>query len=231
MGPIKVLLVDNEEVFREGLARLIDGQPNMDVVHQCAERTEAVLKASETKPDVVLIDSRTSESDIGNLVSEIMKASPDSKVALFARTGDEIAFVDTMKAGARACLAKNISAADLVKSIELVSSGRIIISPAFADKFLQQMGTGTSEEAKADTQVQGAISERELEVVRLVASGASNKEIAADLVIAENTVKVHLKNIMNKLELRNRQQLVAYAVLRNWVTLDGIPEEGREPSE
>ncbi len=223
MDQIRVLLVDNEEVFRQGLARLIDEQPHMEVVHQCIDDTEIVSKTGETRPDVVLIDSQTSVNDISSLVSEIIKASPNTKVALFARSGTDITLVDTLKSGARACLAKNISASDLVRSIELISSGRIIISPAFAEKFLGEIITAEGDQK--DEKEPMVLSERELEIVQLVAQGSSNKEIATELFISENTVKVHVKNILNKLELRNRQQLVAYAVLQNWVTLDTSPED------
>lgn len=227
MGPIRVLLIDNEEVFREGLARLIEAQPHMEVVHHCAAGGDAVIKTGEMNPDVVLIDTQAPRNDIVNLVTEITKSSPRTKVALFARDGSDVALLDTMKAGARACLAKNISADDLVKSIELVSSGRIIISPVFAERFLSEISSGADKEGLGAAQEQTALSEREMEIVALVVRGASNKEIAGELFIAENTVKVHVKNILNKLELRNRQQLVAYAVLRNWVALDIAPEKER----
>jgi DNA-binding NarL/FixJ family response regulator len=219
MASIRVLLVDNEEVFRKGLARLIDEQPNMEVVHQCADWQEAVAKAGETKPDVVLIDSQTPHGDIASRITEISNSFPQARVALFARVGAETTAVDAVKAGVRAYLAKNISAADLVKSIELISTGRVIISPAFADKFLTEIARAGDQ--KTETQGQPVLSRRELDVVQLVARGASNKEIAQELFIAENTVKVHVRNILNKLDLRNRQQLVAYAVLQNWVTIEG----------
>ena len=140
MAPIKVLLLDNEEVFRHGLAKLIDDQPHMKVVHQCADDSGVVQKIGEMKPDVVLISNQSPETDIVDLVTEIAKSSPEAKVALFAHSGAEIALVESMKAGARACLAKNISAQDLVRSIELVSSGRIVISPEFAERFLGDIG-------------------------------------------------------------------------------------------
>lgn len=227
MEPIRVLLVDNEEVFRQGLAKLIEDQPHMRIVYQGGDAHEALIKAEQLRPDVVLIDSQTAETDVASLITDIIKLSPEAKVALFARDGSDVALVDTVKAGARACLAKSISAADLVKSIELVSSGRIIISPEFAEKFLKEITPiATPEAHEAEHTV---LSQRELEIVQQVALGASNKEIAAKLIIAENTVKVHVKNILNKLELRNRQQLVAYAVLRNWVTLESKLEgEGAE---
>jgi DNA-binding NarL/FixJ family response regulator len=220
MNPIRVMLIDNEEVFRQGLAKLIDEQSHMIVVHQGMGDAEVVQKTNELKPDIVLIDSQTPTKDISILVSEIVKASPDTKVALFARTGVDITMVESLKAGARACLSKNISATDLVKSIELVSSGRIIISPIFAEKFLGEIVQGD----RIETKEKMILSKRELEIVQMVVQGSSNKEIATELFITENTVKVHVKNILNKLELRNRQQLVAYAVLQNWVTLDSSTE-------
>jgi DNA-binding NarL/FixJ family response regulator len=225
MDPIRVLLVDNEEVFREGLAKLLNEQPHIEVVYQCGSSNEAVQKSKETKPDVVLMDSQIVGCDVAEAVREIKKSLPEVKVAIIARTGDEASSLGIIKSGARACLAKSISAVDLVRSIELISSGRIIISPLFAEKFIDEVASFKSEDGGKGAKAESVLSEREMEIVKLIATGVTNKEIASKLIIAENTVKVHVKNILNKLELRNRQQLAAYAVLQNWISAVGTIEE------
>jgi DNA-binding NarL/FixJ family response regulator len=216
--PIRVLLVDNEEVFRVGLAKLLKEQPHIEVVHQCGSGKEAIEKSKETKPDVILMNSQISDYDVLQAVKELRKLSPEVKVAMLTRPEVGPNPLHVLKAGARACLSKSISTNDLVRSIELISSGRIIVSPLFAEKFLDEIASAEKAEDTKDAPAESRLSAREMEVVRLIVEGSTNKEIAQKLLIAENTVKVHVKNILNKLELRNRQQLVAYAVLQNWVT-------------
>ncbi len=219
MEPIKVLLVDHEEVFREGLASLLQQQPHIRVVYQCASVKEAIGKSKEMAPDVILIDNKVKDFDAAADAGETAKLPLKTKIAVMARPDTGPGALNILRSGARACLAKNISSSDLVKSIELISSGRIIVSPVFAEDFLNeistQVGSGKDNVQKADS----ILSTREMEIVKQIAEGATNKEIANKLIIAENTVKVHVKNILNKLELRNRQQLVAYAVLQDWVNI------------
>jgi DNA-binding NarL/FixJ family response regulator len=229
MGPIRVLLADNEEVFRQGLLKLLKEQPHIEVICECGTSKEAIDKSKETKPDVVLLDTQIMGRGAEETIRQIREASPDVKVAIIARPGTEVITSDLMKAGARAILAKNISSVDLIKSIDLVSSGRLIISPLFAEKFITEIMSSRDNENKKDAKVESEISARELEIVRLIAEGRTNKEIASSLFIAENTVKVHVKNMLNKLELRNRQQLVVYAVLKNWVTADVKNEDKGSP--
>lgn len=218
MEPIRVLLVDNEEVFREGLAKLLKDQPHIEVVYQCGNGKEAIEKSKETKPDVILMSSQLPDSDALEAVKKIRESSPQMKVAMITRPGERPNPLQILKAGARACLAKSISADALVKAIELISSGRIIIGRTFAEEFLDEIASAEKADGAKVADTKYSLSERETEIARLIAEGSTNKEIAKELFIAENTVKVHVKNILKKLELRNRQQLAAYAVLQNWVT-------------
>ncbi len=230
MEPIRVLLVDNEEVFREGLAKLLKDQPHIEVIYQCANGKEAIEKSKETKPDVILMSSQISDQDALEAVKEIRESSPEAKVAMICRPGEGPNPLQMLKAGARAYLAKSISAADLVKSIELISSGRIIISPVFAEKFLDEIVSAEKADNAKAIETKPSLSEREIEIARLITEGSTNREIAQKLFIAENTVKVHVKNILKKLELRNRQQLVAYAVLQNWVTTPVTTQQEDPPA-
>lgn len=219
MEPIRVILVDNEEVFREGVARLLKEQPHIEVVHQCDSGKEAVEKSKEMKPDVVLLDSQISEEDAVEVARKIGEFSVLTKVAMITHPGVDISPFDMLEAGATACLAKSITAADLVKSIELISSGRIVISPLLVEKLVDEISLRKKHRSAEVAEVDSGISEREKQIIKLIAQGSTNKEIAEKLVISEGTVKVHVKNILNKLELRNRQQLAVYAVMRSWVPL------------
>lgn len=231
MEPIRVMLVDNEEVFREGLTKLLQTQPHIKVVYQCGTGMEAIEKSRQIKPDIILIDSQVTSCNAKEAVEEIVKVSPEIKVAIIARPGIEATPLNVMKSGAKAYLSKSISSSDLIKSVELISSGRIIISDLFAKRFLDEISITTETRGEKDEKTETIISQREMEIIELIAEGATNKEIANKLYIAENTVKVHVKNILKKLELRNRQQLVAYAVLKNWVAVNTKNEENVSSSE
>jgi two-component system NarL family response regulator len=189
--PIKVILVDNEEVFREGLSKLLNEQPHIAVLHHCDNGKEAIQKSKEFNPDVILIDGHLSEGKVLETIADIRESSPDSKVILISRPDMKTAPIDALKAGARACLSRNISFSDMLKSIELISSGRIIISPFFAQKFLDDITPQKMDNVQTDSE----LSEREIEIAILIAQGESNKGISEKLFISESTVKVHVKNI------------------------------------
>lgn len=225
IGSIRVILVDNEEVFREGLAKLLKDQPHIEIVYHCGGAKEAIEKSLETKPDVILMSSQISDGDALEAVKKMREHSPEVKVAMMTRPGVGPNPLYFLRAGARACLTKSISASDLVKSIELISSGRIIVGHTFANEFLAEIASAEKADDVKATKTKSRLSEREVEIARLIAEGSTNKEIAKKLFIAENTVKVHVKNVLKKLELRNRQQLAAYAVLQTWMTATAATQE------
>jgi DNA-binding NarL/FixJ family response regulator len=218
MDPIKLIIVDSEEVFREGIARLLKEQANMEIVFHGSSSQEAIEKCNRIKPDLMLIDSQITDYDALQTVKELKNSAPETRVVMLSRSDSGKNPLDFMKAGARAFLAKNISADDLIKSLELISSGRIIISPLFAAQFLEELSSKKLGQAKTDMNTETILSEREIEITILVSQGDTNKEIAEKLFITENTAKVHMKNILNKLELKNRQQLAVYAVMKEWIT-------------
>jgi DNA-binding NarL/FixJ family response regulator len=226
MEPIKLIIVDSEEVFREGIAKLLKEQAKMEIIFQGSSGQEAIEKCNKIKPDLVLIDSHVTDFDALKAVKEIKECSPDVKVVMLSRSDSGKNPVDFMKAGARAFLAKNISASDLIKSLELISSGRVIISPHFAEKFLEDLSSAENEGAASTPSTSFVLSKRELEIAKLIAQGATNKEIAKTLFITENTAKVHVKNILNKLGLKNRQQLAVYAVMKEWIKSDPDADKG-----
>jgi DNA-binding NarL/FixJ family response regulator len=214
MQHIKVLLGDNKEIFREGLARLLEEQGHIEVVSQCFNGKQAVEKVRETEPDVVLLDSSISDCNSNEATREIKDSSSQIKVAMLTDSENEQELFSAIESGATGYLLKDMKVVDLIQSIDLVSKGEVVISPPLAEKLVSKFTSLRADEAKNQTE----LSEREIEIVALLARGATNKDIAERLFITENTTKAHLKNIREKLQLRKRQQVVAHAIQQGLVT-------------
>ena len=213
MELVKVLLVDEKEIFREGLARLLQEQEQIEVVSQCSNGKEAIKKASESEPDVVLMDSNISDCGSKEATQQINESSPGVKVAMLTDSKDEEELFSAIESGATGYLLKDMKIGDLVESIDLIERGEVVVPPSLAGKLVRKVTLKTKE-----AEVKDGLSQRETEILKLLVRGATNKEIAEALFIAENTAKVHLKHILEKLQLRNRQQAAAYAVKQGLVT-------------
>ena len=224
MGRLKVLLADDKEVFREGLARLLEEQEYIEVVSQCANGKQAIKDVKETKTDVVLIDSNILDCGSNEATREIKKSSPQVRVAVLTDSKNERELFSAIESGATGYLQKNTKVEDLVKSIDLIGKGEVVISPPLAEKLVGKFASMRQKETESQT----GLTKREIEIVNLLAKGATNKEIAKTLFITENTAKVHLKNILEKLGLRNRQHVSAYAVQQGLVTeiIDTLEKPG-----
>ena len=212
MEQVKVLLADKKEIFREGLARLLQEQEQIEVVFQCSNGKEAIKEAGDSEPDVVLMDSNISDCGSKEATEQINKSSPGVKVAMLTDSEDEEDLFSAIEAGATGYLLKDMEVGDLVKSIDLIGKGEIVVSLPLVGKLVRKVTLKTKAEVK------DGLSEREVEILKLLVGGNTNKEIAETLFITENTAKVHLKNILGKLQLRNRQQAAAYAVKQGLVT-------------
>jgi DNA-binding NarL/FixJ family response regulator len=222
MEQIKVLLADDKEIFREGLARLLDEQEQIEVVSRCSNGEQAIDKVKETKPDVVLIDNNISDCGSKEATQEIKGLFPGVQVALLTDSENEQELFSAIESGATGYLLKDMKVADLVESIDLIGKGEVVVSPPLAEKLVDKITSMRQSEAES----QMDLTQQELEIVKLLVKGATNKEIAETLFIAENTAKVHVKNILEKLHLRNRQQAAAYAVQQGLVTeITGIEEK------
>ncbi|MBC8512173.1 MAG: response regulator transcription factor [Dehalococcoidia bacterium] len=230
MKEIKVLIVDDREVFREGLARLLEEQQHIKVVSWCAGK-QAIGMVEKVKPDLVLMDTDLSECDSIDVVRQVTESSPEVKIAMFSESVDQARLFASVEAGASGYLVKDLSVDNLVKSIDLISEGRVVISPLLSKKFVDEFTVLREEKRARGTEEESDLSERETEILRLVAEGYTNKEIAQKLCIAENTAKVHVKNILQKLELRNRQQAAAYAAEHGLVTGVGDGEDDHESGD
>lgn len=216
--PIKILIADNREIFREGLVKLLQDQSHIEVVYQCGSGAEAIEKAKEIEPDIILMDIDMPDQDGIEAVKYINESVPNIKVAMLTDCEDEEKLFSAIKAGARGYLLKDIAVDRLIKSIDLVVEGEVIVSPPMADKLLNEFTSMKDEIDAKKTESENELSDREVEILKLVAGGATNKEIAESLVIAENTVKVHVRNVLEKLHLRNKQQAAAYAMKQGFIS-------------
>ncbi len=187
-GPISVLIADDHPVVRQGLASFLDLQADIELLGQARDGQEAVAMATELIPDVVLMDLAMPVLDGIEAIRRISAACPTTKVIALTSFSDESRLFAAVKAGAAGYLLKDVDPGEILRGIRMVSSGEALISPAAAAKLMQEFAQGQS-----DPTVQ-RLTEREVQVLRLIARGLSNRDIAAELVLSEKTVKTHVSN-------------------------------------
>ena len=207
---IRVLCVDDHPIVREGLRAVIETQPDMTVVDEAADAPAAIAKYREHQPDVVVMDLRMPGGGGVTATGQIRKEFPGARIlVLTTYEGDEDVH-RALEAGARAYLLKDMVRRELLQTIREVLAGQRRISPAVAARV-------------AEHTPRVPLSERELQVLKLIAKGLRNKEIGAALDIAEDTVKIHIKNIFGKLEVIDRTQAVVTASQRGFIELERAP--------
>ena len=212
---IKVLVVDDHPIFRQGLISLLQQYPEFETVGQATNGEEAVAVASEVQPDVIVMDVCMPGGDGIAATTALQQTSPKVKVIIVTVSDKDEDLFAAIKAGARGYLLKSVSLRELIDSIRLVAQGEAIISPTVAGKLLDEFKQ--TDRDQSGKELNGGLSLREQEVLQLVAQGASNKEIADQLFISETTVKAHLRTILQKLHARNRAEAVALAATKGWL--------------
>lgn len=213
MNVIRVLVVDDQRLVREGIASLLDIQEGVAVVGTAVDGQEAVEKATELSPDIVLMDVRMPVMDGIAAARQIRRQHPECQVLMLTTFDDEEYVIRSLQAGASGYLLKDIPAEDLAQAIRLTHAGIYQLSPTVAGKLIGQLGARVETPAppSADVAATHNLTERELEVLRLIATGATNREIADQLVVSEGTVKNHVSSILSRLGLRDRIQAALYA--------------------
>ncbi len=218
MDTVKVLVVDDHTLFRRGIAAVLANQESLEVVGEAVDGLEAIEKAKEIAPDVVLMDLNMPRCSGLEAIQALQTEMPQVNVLVLTVSEKEADLFAAMKFGARGYLLKNTEPDELIHAVLHIAQGGVIVSPLMATKLLTEfkdLSAGVERESIPGTDAD--LSPREGEVLQLVAQGAPNKKIADSLFISENTVKTHLRNIMEKLHLVNRSQAAAYAVQRGLV--------------
>jgi len=202
---IKILLADDQALFREGLRILLSTQPDFEVVGEATNGEEALRLAAKLRPHIVLMDMRMPVMDGVEATRRLSETQPDCRVIVLTTFDDDELVFDGLRAGAVGYLLKAVSSPRLLEAIRTVARGESILEPSVTAKVVAEFARLSNQAARPEA-LQNPLSEREIEVLRLVAKGATNREIAANLFIAEGTVRNHLTTILSKLEVSDRTQ-------------------------
>jgi DNA-binding NarL/FixJ family response regulator len=208
--PTRVLVVDDQELFRRGLTMLLAAEDGIEVVGEAGDGIEGVALATSTAPDVVLLDIRMPKRSGIEACQEIKEAVPAAKIIMLTSSDEEADLYEAVKSGASGYLLKDSSIDEVSQAVRVVADGQSLISPSMAVKLIDEFKQMSRPDRGAVPGLR--LTERELEVLRLVAKGHNNREIARQLFISENTVKNHVRNLLEKLQLHSRMEAVMYAV-------------------
>ncbi len=212
---IRLLIADDHAIVREGLRALIATEPGMELVAEAGDGVEAVSKAHTLKPDVILLDMMMPRKDGLGAIEEIMKDQPNARILVLTSFAEDDKVFPAIKAGALGYLLKDSSPQELLQAIRNVHQGEASLHPAIARKLMRELNQPTSLPPTTDP-----LTEREVDVLRLVAQGLSNDDIAEKLVVSERTVRTHVSHILDKLHLANRTQMALYAIREGIAKLD-----------
>jgi two-component system NarL family response regulator len=216
---VRVLICDDHAVVRRGLAIVLEGDAAIELVGEAIDGEEAVARAVELAPDVVLMDVRMPKLNGIEATRRIGREVPATKILMLTVSDEEDDLYEAVKAGASGYLLKDISIEDVAAAVGALMAGHSLITPSMAAKLLAEFSHLARQAEVPRPLVAPRLTDREVEVLRLVATGMSNREIGARLVIAENTVKNHVRNILEKLHLHTRTEAALYAVRQNIIEL------------
>jgi len=202
--------VDDHVLFREGLANLIDAQPDFEIVGQAESVAEAIRKAHEIRPDLILMDFSLRDGTGLDATKAILSLHPEIKIVFLTVHEENDNLFSAIRSGAVGYLLKNVPISNLLSYLRGTTAGEAAITPTMTRQILDEFSR-TKPQVQADEADIPELTNRELEVLRVLITGASNQEIANELTISVNTVKIHVSNILAKLELSNRRQLISYA--------------------
>ncbi len=210
--PVRVLIADDQTLFRTGLAHLLGEDPRVEIVGQAADGVEATMLAAKLKPDVVLMDLKMPNMDGIEATRQIVEADPAIKVLMLSTFDADNHVIQALKVGAGGYVLKDSRAEAIVSSIVAIMSGERVMAGAVANRVLEML-TG----ATTPKQFYDGLTAREIEILRLLAAGMANKQIAFQLKISEKTVRNHVSNTYEKLGIYDRAQAVLYAVRKGLV--------------
>jgi two-component system, NarL family, response regulator LiaR len=218
--PIRLLLVDDHAVVRKGLRALLDREGGIEVAGEAENGDQAVTAAERLRPDVILMDLEMPGAGGVDATRRITESRPDARIVVLTSHASEEDVFPALKAGAVGYLLKHSAPEDVLQAINRAYRGETVLHPAIARMVLQELHRPA---AAKHTQTSDALSDRELEVLRLIARGMSNLEIANTLFVGEATVRSHVSTILRKLQLASRTQAALYAVRTGLAPLDNEP--------
>jgi len=217
-APIRVLIADDHAILRKGIRALLSTEPDIEVVGETGDGLETVARAQALRPDVILMDLVMPKMDGIEATRRVTAEQPGVRILVLTSFAADDKVFPAIKAGALGYILKDSGPVELVQAIHQVHQGQPSLEPSIALKVLQELSHPPQPLPTPDP-----LSERELEVLRLLAQGKSNREIAEQLVIAELTVRTHVSNILSKLHLASRTQAALYALKEGLASLDDIP--------
>jgi NarL family two-component system response regulator LiaR len=213
---IRVLIADDHSLVREGLRALISSEPGIEVVGEAADGEEAMRQVRSLQPDVILLDLVMPRKGGIEAIREITRENPQARILVLTSFADDDKVFSAIKAGALGYLLKDSSPQELLQAIRHVYQGESSLDPTIALKLIREFKRPSELPSTSDSTVERALTEREMQVLSLVAQGLTNQEIAESLGIGERTVRTHVGNILAKLHLANRTQAALYIVQKQW---------------
>jgi len=216
---IKVLLAEDHVMVREGTREFVQREPDMEVVGEAGDGEEAVRLATGLKPDVVVMDIAMPKLNGVEATKQIKKVAPSIAVLILTAYDYDQYIFALLEAGAAGYLLKGVKVHELIDAIRAVYAGESVLHPVVARRVIDRMVSPGSSEVKASD----TLSEREMEILKLAATGVSNKDIAQQLFLSPRTVQVHLGHIFSKLGVASRTEAVLHALKKGWLTLEDLP--------
>lgn len=220
---IRTLIVDDHALFRRGLEIVLETESDIEVVGQASDGAEAIQQAGEQLPDVVLLDVRMPRSSGIEACRQIKDVAPSAKIVILTMSDEEEDLFEAIRAGASGYLLKDIPLDEVAEAVRAVHGGQSLISPSMAGKLLTEfaaLARSDQEQVERPQQVPAPkLTDREMQVLKLVARGMNNRDIAKELFISDNTVKNHVRNILEKLQIHSRMEAVMVAVREKLIEL------------
>jgi DNA-binding NarL/FixJ family response regulator len=206
----RVLIADDDDLMRAGLIELLAADPEIEIIGQAATGRDAVERARQLAPDVVLMDVRMPDLDGIGATRELSRAAPEAKVLILTTFEEDDYVFGALRAGASGFLVKRTRPEDLIAAVQAIAAGDSLLSPSVTRRVIDRMAQQPTPDVANQTKLD-VLTPREREVLQLIARGLSNREIAAALVVEESTIRTHVKRILMKLDLRDRVQAVIFA--------------------